>query len=76
MGEGNPRSEYKVGQPYVECLYLSSVIVILYYSDHVQPERSTLNYIEINKIQFRPYKCLEQFSLVNLVIFAQVFVTC
>jgi hypothetical protein len=34
MGGGNPGSEYKVGQKYVECLYLSFVVVILYYSDH------------------------------------------
>jgi hypothetical protein len=50
MGGGNPRSEYKVGQKCVECLYLNFMIVILYLSDHVQRERSTLKYIENNKI--------------------------
>jgi hypothetical protein len=73
MGGGNPRSEYKVGQKCVDCLYLSFVIVTLYYSHRVQPERSILKYIEINKIQCGPYKCLEQFSLANLMTFCASF---
>ena len=51
MGGGNPGSEYKVGQKYVECLYLSFVFVLVYYSDHMQPEISTLKYIEINPLK-------------------------
>jgi hypothetical protein len=70
MGGGNSRSEYKVGQKCVECVYLSFVIVIFYFSDHMQPERSTLKYIEINKILCRPYKCLEEYSSINLITFA------
>jgi len=73
MGRGNPRSEYKVGQKCVYCLYLSLVIVILYYSDHVQPGRSSRKHTEISKIQRGPYKCLEQFSLVNLMTFCASF---